>query len=744
MPDIPEIRSSEKESHEITEMERNINPIILNKKGDKSLNKIPSTSLSNDDTPVDHDPRRIHGLARWVGTRVLTPANTVGLPDVENEFQSLSPREKADLLHEKLMAFYLTEKVVRGEQKQNVDVSQNSDAGETTDTKPTSRPKSPVDPYLISEIKTLWEDQEAQETFSSLYADSRTDERFYRNSQMGKDYKAVNQAIADTKAVYEEEAKELFLQRASRPDQVSAARGRTTRFARELIRLEKQKQSIVTLKEKTHTAENTDVAANIMFETLRGYHDQLNEGFVWLPSRIGLHVETVEALQNGRWPVLRGEAGTGKSEQADAAVLVLTGEQPTHLACSQNTGERNLIADKDIDPKTGGSYETYGPAMQAATGYEDSLGTAPQFSSGRGVRFDESGRLGELGYAIIKELRQKRTATTEDIQRFKDGKQIDPDKLLHGKPVLPGFTAIFTTNPEGPRYPNRTEPDAALRRELSYITVDYPEQTVENPELYEFMLAGLMDNNYHIAVPKAELAPAYFLTRADETLPDGRKVIAQQVLKEDPTDLQHGMLYRLSFAVRSLQDAFNNGNTDSIPEDALRYAINRDGSIRVNKTNGDPLTLSNSTITLKEVRSWMEGFKDRNLKDDPNYQVETLAEWLQVKLNTYLTQADEVDRDKIQGLFDYYHLFAEGPNGADLRDSSLLTPKQIGYLSPRVPRPLHTTNPIQEEKPTETVSGETEQNPQPTVHEDIQIMLEDGSTVLVNPQPISVQMRETS
>jgi len=268
------------------------------------------------------------------------------------------------------------------------------------------------------------------------------------------------------------------------------------------------------------------------------------------------------------------------------------------------------------------------------------------------VRFDEFVRIVEDGYSTGKEERQKRSATPDDIKKFWEGKPIDPDKLLHGKPVLPGFTGVLTDNPPGPRYPNRTEPDAAMRRELSYITMDYPDQSINNPELYEFMLAGLMDDNYHISAAREELAPGYTVTGIDEELPDGRRVIAKQDLIDDPTNKSHGILYRLSFAVRSLQDAFNNGNSTSIPEGALRYQINSNGAIEIQKMGGDALTLSNSTITLKEVRSWMEGYRDRRLKDDPNYQVGTLTEWLQVKLQTYLGQADEVDQDKIKALFD--------------------------------------------------------------------------------------------
>lgn len=664
---------------------------------------------SKDIYPAEHD-QKVQGIKNLVEKRVLAASTSFGVPDLTAEFQNLSTREKADLLYEKLMAYSVAARIMREEQKQ------------------TGAPAEPIDPYLVREIKALWQDQPTQNLFTDRAAEARIDVRLHRASQTGRRWKEVNSQIAETRKVFEEETRRLFLQQVTRPDQISAAQGRTARFAQELIRLQQGKKDIISLKGVPHTFENTAAVANIMYETLAGYSDELDQGFVWLPSRLDIHVATVEALQNGRWPVLRGEAGTGKSEQADAAAVVLTAEQPTHLACSQNTAERDLIADKEIDPATGGSYEEYGAPMQAATGYENSTQTEPKFKTGRVVRLDESGRLGDKGYAVIKELRQKRPASPEDIRKFKEGKTIDPDKMLNGKPVLPGFAAIFTTNPEGARYPNRTEPDAALRRELSYITVDYADMNDTNPELYEFMLGALMDQKHHIAVAKSELEPYYTLVPQNDTLPDGRKIIARQQLAAEANDPKHGILYRLSFALRNLQDSFSFGNMETIPDTALRYEI-KEGKVTIVKTDGEPLTLANSTVTLGEIASWMRGFNQRRLKDDPNYQVSTLTDWIKLKLKTYLSQVDELDRDKIRAIFEHYHLFDDAP---DLTGASPVTPKEIGYLSPRVPRPLHLAAGRDGQKSPPPASSE-----QPW-HDDRRCLLEDGNHVMAQPKSMQL------
>ena len=213
-------------------------------------------------------------------------------------------------------------------------------------------------------------------------------------------------------------------------------------------------------------SENTDFAAIVSYEQLSGYHEQLNkDGFVWLPSRNEIQRKIVNALLNHRWPVLIGESGTGKSHQANAAAMELTGYGPTKVACSSKTGEIDLIKDIAMDRETGGSYEAYGSLMNAFTGYENSMQEDSAFPTGRIIRFDEAYRMPHdgSGYSIIKEARQLR-----------------PGDMFYGKKVLPGASAIWTTNPPGTRYPDRYVPDSAMRRELAEISVPYPEMSDEN------------------------------------------------------------------------------------------------------------------------------------------------------------------------------------------------------------------------------------------------------------------------
>jgi len=649
--------------------------------------------------------RRQQGMRDYIEKRVLTPEVLSSKVNLDGNFDDLSPRERADLLYEKLMSRDQALKAIQEEQRKTPDVE-----------------PEPIDSYLTSEIDVLWSDSETQKVFLDRYSEARMDAKAYRLSELGGEYSTVDQAIVDVEGQYRDLSKELFLGQVTRPDKLSSARGKASSLAKRLIELRDKRQHIIDLEDVPHIPENTDVAAMIMYDTLTKYHQEAQDGFVWLPSRTTLLETIKQSLQNGRWPWLEGEAGTGKSDLADAAAIQLTGNEPTHIPCTSRTNAGNIISDKDIAGQNegGGSFLTYQPLMQAATGYENSQQPTSPFSTGRIARFDEAGRLpsDSPAYAIIKEARQ-----------------LKPGDMWYGKRVLRGFGSIFTSNPVGPRYPDRHEPDPAMRRELSKVNVDYPPMSAEDPELYEFMLSTLIDENRHIAVSGSELSPAYIRQNVanGETLPDGRKVIAREELIADPTDGRHGTLYRLSYAVRELQNAFNYGNVSSIPDSALRFRTEQ-GKIVIDKNGtGEPLTLSTSTITLGEVASWMRGFNERTLKDDPNFQTKNLTEYMQLKLKLYLDQADPDDREKIRAIFDHFHLFDERKVPAV---SSPLTPKDIGYLSPRTPRPAILSETHHKPSGQPLVESKT-----PAKYQDVSVVFEDGKSRLVNPSPMEIDKK---
>ena len=650
---------------------------------------------------ITEQEQKVRLISRFIRTRVIGKNESLNAEE-EQEIQAyyagLSPREKADMLYGKVMA-YMADAQAEG-------------AGTP-------------DPYLISEIKVLFGNTEVKKMLPSTYGEARLDTKKFRVSELGNLWKKTTEEIREKEAAYKQLERELHLHTISGVGKVSTARSRLARLAENITTLDARKRNIETLnlKDVPITAENTDTVAAFQYENLKEYKRQLDAGFVWLPSRKTIHQKTVSAILNHRWPVLIGEAGSGKSDQADAAALELTGHLPTEIECESTTGETQLIKDTAIDSTTGGSYDDYGPLMRAFTGYDDSRRGEPSVATGRIARFDESGRLGPKAYSIIKKARQKKAG--EDF---------------YGHEMLPGAGAIWTSNPVGPRYPDRHAPDPAMRRELAEIYVPYPEMNPENPELYEFTLAALQDENYHISIAKEELGPRYKKKEIPEAerivLKDGSITIARDEIILNTADRRHGALWRFCSAINSLQDSFVYGNAESekYTDTLLRFKEDADGNIGVTTDgSGEPLLLSTSTVTLGELKSWMQGFNERWQKQDAEFRVHTFTEWLNFKIKTYLEQADKADKEKLRAIFRHFG-FLDKSVVTDIYDAQPLPPKEIGYLSPRVPRPLYL------EKPTRAKAAPT--TPEKGIakeYETREVVLDDGSRVLMKVRGFEVE-----
>ena len=668
---------------------------------------VQKRSMSPKEASSMHE-KKASAISHYIEMRVVGNNVTVG-DDEEKElkayFAKLSPRERADILYDKIMAHLIDKQADRARSKEA------EEKGETF------TPERP-DPYFISEIKVLFSDPSVKQLFSSTYSDARVDAKRLRMSELGNLWRTIDQEILEKTNRFKQHERDIYLNQISGAGQVSSTRTKMEMLTNNVFSLEKQKTEIETLQGFSKVLENTDIVANFAYEKLKDYKRQLDSGFVWLPSRQVIHQKTVSAILNHRWPVLIGETGSGKSDQADAAALELTGYLPTEIECESTTGEIQLLGDIAIDSKTGGTYQKYGPLMRAFTGYDDERQEQPSVITGRIVRFDESGRLGPKAYSIIKEARQKHSG--EDF---------------HGRRVLPGAGAIWTSNPVGPRYPDRNSPDPAMRRELAEIHVDYPDMSPQNPELYEFSLVALMNEHNHITVAKEELAPAYerkdFPENQREVLEGGGVVVAKNEIVESIVDRRHGVLWRFCGAIKALQNSFVYGNSDveKYPDILLRFKEDADGNIEVmTDGTGEPLTLSTSTVTLGELASWMKGFSERKQKKDVEFHVDTFTEWLNFKIKTYLEQADKADKQKLKAIFRYFGFLDQSVVFGSV-GTKPLTPKEIGYLSPRVPRPVYVELPtIVDETNALASNKETKEIRE---YETREVVLEDSSRVLI-------------
>lgn len=661
--------------------------------------------------------RRAHLISRYIDIKIINVNESLldkQEKEIEKYYLQIDPKEKADILYGKVMA-YITDKQTEKEMQKRMESKGERFVPEA------------VDPYLISEIKVLSADEDVKKLFSKTYGEARVDAKKFRFSELGKSWQGINKEIAEKEKIYKQLAQEIYLNKISRKGSISSAKSHMARLVENMTALGKRKNNLETLQGFSKTAENTDIVAGFQYEKQKEYKRQLNKGFVWLPSREEIHQEIISAILNHRRPLLIGEAGSGKSEQADAAAIELTGYEPTKIECESTTGEKQLIKDKEIASQSEGgeTYEEFGELMQAFTGYNDSKQEEPTVKTGRIVRLDEVLRLGDRSYSILKRAHQD---------------QKKPGTNFYGRPVLAGAGVIGTTNPAGPRYPGRYNPDPADRREWSNIDVNYPEMSNEEPELYEFALIALFDENNHIAAVKEEIGPAYEKKEISEDkkeiLADGSIVVAKDEIIKDMTDTRHGSLWRFCGAIKSLQESFVYGNAEieKYPDIILRFKEDSNGSIEITTDgSGEPLTLSSSTITLGEMASWMSGFNERKQKQNEEFRVDTLTEWLDFKMNTYLKQADKADKKKLEAIFRHFHFLED--RAPDISEAKPLTPKEIGYLSPRVPRPVYTENPQVEE---DTIGKELPPITEAKEYRTRQVLIEDGTKILMKESELNI------
>ena len=626
---------------------------------------------------------------------------------IKEYYKSKSVREQTEALYDKVMAYDEDEMEWKRQQqlKKNVKIEKNDRdiliKGKSRKTGCVEEKRVNVKgvvayaypdktseatlPRLVSEIKTLYGDPAVRELFLTSYAEAGTDAKRVRGSELNIKWNKIRDEIDNKEADYKKLAQDMHLGKIVGAGKISSAKTRLAMLAESLINLDERRRQIETLQNVPRVETNTDVVANLEYEKLLEYKKQLVKGFVWLPSRKVIHGKTISAILNHRWPYLIGEGGSGKSEQANAAAIELTGYIPTEVECESNTGDVHLIMDVATD-KNGAKYDEYKPLMQAFTGFADSRQAKPDYETGRLCRFDEAARLGAKAYSIIKKARQAKQGG-----------------LFYNQKVLQGAGAIWTSNPVGIRYPDRHAPDPAMRRELAEIHVPYVDMSPDSPELYEFALTTLLTDKNSLDAAKQELAPAYekkdFSADQQAVLADGSVVKAKDEIISDMADAKHGALWRFCGAVHALQESFVAGNaqTEKYPDTLLRFKEDNQNEMYVtNDGTGRPLTL-NSTVSLGELRSWMAGFNSRREKRDKDFHGNTLTEWLDFKIKTYIGAMDAEDRERLVALFKHFH-FLEGavPNVANAKP---LTAKEIGYLSPRVPRPLYVEKPP--EKPAE-------------------------------------------
>ncbi|MBI5369577.1 AAA family ATPase [Candidatus Uhrbacteria bacterium] len=395
---------------------------------------------------------------------------------------------------------------------------------------------------------------------------------------------------------------------------------------------------------------NPDVAALIEYDTVKSYADQLRTtGFIWTKSRQRLLQEVLQGALTSR-PVaaMMGETGTGKTALARAASLELASREPERTVGGDQEKFVRLLASPAI--QEGKTYYEYGPLLRAMTGKSSSIDDQP--SKGGGIFFDD-------------EFNTRPTSVQRQILKFVSEARAGRKVTIPGTPltvtVEPGFLYLAAGNPPSERY-DREETGIETKREFAgnVINVEYLEQTKDNPELYQVMLAALMDQKTGrlTAVTPNELEPAW--------IKDG--ATGQSHLDEDPT--HGGYLYRFAQAWGELFKAFSHQDTVLHKKDPSKPKAE--------------FHLSSFILDPGVVLSWIDQYKA-----SPRDRKEHLAVFFKAKLEKYLSQFPQEEQTLVRKYFEVFNILATQLNLDEVSKprARVLTPKDVGYLNPNVERP---------------------------------------------------------
>ena len=500
----------------------------------------------------------------------------------------------------------------------------------------------------LGTMRKLYEDEEVRKIYSDNYQ-RHLKESEAVNGDLEK-YKTLKKTISGRENSLDDYARRIF-----------GKRGKINEIDRLLFKTAKNNLSESRENMDELLGGSAELRVLDQVEKTKKYAKELREsGYMWLPSRRQFLEDFEEAALFGRPLLVFGESGTGKTELIKNAALKLTG-----LVANETPGKDTRFDSLIAKPKIsagGENYYEYQEIGEAATGLTNTM-DEKRAHDGRIVIDDEFNLLSQSEQI----LRLSRIAS------WKPGKNVKMPVVNREVQIAPNFLYCASVNLASDKYSGgRSDIPLEVMRKFHRLEVGFIPQTTDNPEVFDAMIAALLDENGRLRVSKSEIAPDFNekgKTGARSVSKDGKK-ITQHYQEWELKEMEEtggkkvaagGFVWRLAGAINELNKSI------ALQETVL-------------KSRGEGQHLGKVLIDIGRIVEWMQTYI---VSEDKVSLEQFITEKIRDQFSEMKSFSDE-DRQLTKEFFAYFDINLDSAREKPPGRFEIMTPRDIGLLSPRV------------------------------------------------------------